>query len=155
MEIADADGDGTPDLVLIQPEGLSGNRRAVDLYRGLGELRFESKPARSLIRVVGSLHFGDDWSGDGRADLLSLHREILRLFPGQASGGNWLSEQPLWAHRLQGPAREVVAEDGSVEEAMPSRRATFEAGLVIVRSRYPRGNDLLEIVAPARDLAVR
>ena len=139
VDLVEAAG-GSHDLVLVQPEGLGGGKLAIDLYRGKEGLRLEPKPIRSIVRVPESWwKYGEDWNGDGVADLLSLSAGVLRLFPGLViTKKNFLGD-PTWEHKVLAPER---------QSNPPRRRATYEQGILVVRSRYLEGPDRLEVVTP-------
>lgn len=114
IHLVHTDDDRLKDLVLIQPEGLGGKKLIVDAYRGtvrgtpvrgtvggVGEAGFEPKNRRSVLRRVGerSPHqYGDDWNGDGIADLIAYVDGELAIFAGLRDPRKKavLETEPFW-----------------------------------------------------------
>lgn len=94
--IADLDGDGHDDLVLIEPEGLKGKRLRVEAYLGQGGGRFAPRPLVSTLDVAASAwSYGADLDGDGIPDLVVWGTGKLTLFTGIRPGrGGGLDEKP-------------------------------------------------------------
>ena len=134
LHTTDVDGDGLVDMVLLQPEGLGGNRLIVDFYRGLEGARFDTKRYRSVLPEVGEnhpWHYGTDWNGDEVADLLVLSGSRVELYPG-----------------LQEPKRRAVLEASprtllQISESDPQlRRLTVRGDFLVSYARAP-GEPLL------------
>jgi hypothetical protein len=83
--VRDLDRDGKQDLVLFQPEGLGGGDFVIDTFLGQGNGRFE-RPRRLKLNNLEarSWHYGEDVTGDGVADLVTVSKTGLRLFAGTA-----------------------------------------------------------------------
>jgi hypothetical protein len=82
----DLDGDGKDDLVLVQEAGMGGNRLVLDAYRGKGGGGLYSQPRRTELKIPDyrRWHYGDDFTGDGRPDLLTLSPSGLEIRPSMA-----------------------------------------------------------------------
>lgn len=81
--LRDLDRDGKQDLVLIQPEGMGGGDLVIDTFFGQGNGRFE-RPRRLKL---GNLEartwsYGQDITGDGVADLVTVAKTGLHIFAG-------------------------------------------------------------------------
>ncbi|HEX3127239.1 MAG TPA: VCBS repeat-containing protein [Thermoanaerobaculia bacterium] len=84
--LQDLDKDGRQDLVVFQPEGLGGGDFVIDTYFGQGSPgngRFE-KPRRAKLNNLEarSWRYGEDVTGDGVADLVTISKTGLRVFAG-------------------------------------------------------------------------
>jgi hypothetical protein len=81
----DLDRDGKQDLVVIQPEGLGGGDLVVDTFFGQGNGRFE-RPHRQKLGDLDARawRFGQDLTGDGVPDLVTVSKSGLRVFAGTA-----------------------------------------------------------------------
>jgi hypothetical protein len=84
--LLDLDKDGKQDLVVFQPEGLGGGDFVIDTFFGQGSPgsgRFE-RPRRLKLNNLEarSWRYGEDVTGDGVADLLTISKTGLRVFAG-------------------------------------------------------------------------
>lgn len=81
--LLDLDKDGKQDLVVFQPEGLGGGDFVIDTFFGQGNGRFE-RPRRLKLNNLEarSWRYGEDVTGDGVADLLTISKTGLRVFAG-------------------------------------------------------------------------
>ena len=81
--LRDLDRDGKQDLVVIQPEGLGGGDLMIDTFFGQGKGRFE-RPRRVKLGNLDSRSwvFGEDVTGDGVPDLVTVSKTGLRVFAG-------------------------------------------------------------------------
>ncbi len=151
-DLVDADGDGDLDLVLVQPDGFGGDKLAVDVYPGSGTVRFAAKAVRSMVPVAESWwRYGDDWTGDRVPDLVCLSSGVLRLFSGRAAlKKGFLGPSATVEHTLASPTRDTGGDSERDSEEEPDQQASVDQGVVVVRSRYSKGPDLLEVVRPVR-----
>jgi len=83
--LLDLDHDGKQDLIVVQPEGLGGGDLVIDTFFGQGNGRFE-RPRRLKLGNLDARawSFGQDVTGDGVADLLTIAKTGLSLFAGTA-----------------------------------------------------------------------
>lgn len=81
--VADLDGDGKEDLIVLQPEGLGGGDLMIDTFFGQGNGRFERPIRLKLNDLEGrAWRYGHDLTGDGVADLAVVTKDGLQVFPG-------------------------------------------------------------------------
>lgn len=83
--VLDLDRDGRQDLVVLQPEGLGGGDFVIDTFFSQGNGRFE-RPRRLKLNNLEarSWRYGEDVTGDGVADLVTVSKTGLRVFAGIA-----------------------------------------------------------------------
>ncbi|MEA2604787.1 MAG: FG-GAP-like repeat [Acidobacteriota bacterium] len=129
---ADADGDGHQDLVLVHPVGLRGKELLVNVYRGLGNGRFDPKPRSwKLGAETTDWLYGSDLTGDGVPDLLVYAGDRLFLYAGDAKASRPLGGRPLWALAVPGaPKNEPLNdEEGTPEDETrgPNRSRFIQA----------------------------
>jgi hypothetical protein len=111
--LLDLDKDGKQDLVVFQPEGLGGGDFVIDSYFGQslpGNGHFE-KPRRTKLNNLEarSWRYGEDVTGDGVADLVTISKTGLRVFAGTADPRrNLLDRSPRQTVDLGG-AQETVS----------------------------------------------
>jgi hypothetical protein len=84
--LRDLDRDGKQDVVVIQPEGLGGGDLVIDTFFGQsspGKGRFD-RPRRLKLNNLEarSWRYGEDVTGDGVADLVTISKTGLRVFAG-------------------------------------------------------------------------
>ena len=85
VHTVDVDGDDVRDLVLLAPEGFSGNKLILHVYPGRGDGRFESRHLRTVIpelREEWPHLYGLDPTLDGRPDLLIVRDGVLEVYAG-------------------------------------------------------------------------
>ncbi|NJL29102.1 MAG: VCBS repeat-containing protein, partial [Thermoanaerobaculia bacterium] len=141
---ADRNGDGRDDLVLIQPEGLSGSELVVDLYLGNGNGRFQPRPQRLKLPASSERwHFGADFDGDGRPDFVALEDRRLSVFASATARKNKLFDpKPRWslepgpgldpnAHRFAQPDALDLDADGRPEIIL-TRAEDRGRGVIVV-----------------------
>lgn len=107
--VRDLDRDGKQDLVLFQPEGLGGGDFVIDTFFGQGGGRFE-RPRRLKLNNLEarSWHYGEDVTGDGAADLVTVSKTGLRVFAGSTdSKKDLLDRRPRQTVEI-GDAQETV-----------------------------------------------
>jgi hypothetical protein len=108
--LLDLDRDGKQDLVVLQPEGLRGADLMIDTFFGQGNGRFE-RPRRLKLGNLDarSWSYGEDVTGDGVADLVTISKAGLRIFAGTPdSRRDLLDRRPRQAVDLAG-AQETVS----------------------------------------------
>jgi hypothetical protein len=166
--VTDLDRDGRQDLVVLQPEGLGGGDFVVDAFFGQGSPgggRFE-RPRRLKLNNLEARfwRYGDDVTGDGAADLITLSETGLRVFAGTADPRRDLldrrprqtldfaagketvtvslgagSEGAEMASSISNPlGRPQLADldgDGGMEILLASRNAGGRGRLIVVRLR--------------------
>lgn len=96
--INDVTGDGHDDLVLVQTQGLSGDHMVIDVFPGKGNGRFHDKdPLRTRLEdFYGGFHFGTDFNGDGKGDVVLKTSRRLRIFSVDTSGSEVLADRPFF-----------------------------------------------------------
>lgn len=110
--LLDLDKDGRQDLVVFQPEGLGGGDFVIDTFFGQslpGKGRFE-RPRRAKLNNLEarSWHYGDDLTGDGIADLVTISKTGLRVFAGTSDPRkDLLDRRPRQTVDLGGAQEEV------------------------------------------------
>jgi hypothetical protein len=83
--LLDLDRDGKQDLVVVQPEGLGGGDLVIDTFFGQGNSRFERPKRLKLSNLdARAWSFGQDMTGDGVPDLVTIGKTGLSLFAGTA-----------------------------------------------------------------------
>ncbi len=113
LHLANADGDGKADLVLLQPAGLSGDELKVEALPGLGGGRFLIRTRRSsLDPAPQEWLYGEDWNGDGVPDLAAVGDGALMLYAGSRGGSRPLAGKP-WL-RLPLPSLETRRQEVAV-----------------------------------------
>ncbi len=139
--VRDVDGDGAADVLLLEREGFSGDQVVVDVWHGGaspprktpgGMPGFAARPVQMTLRErVGSeslWHWGDDITGDGRADLVIAAGELL-VWPGLANG-------------VANGGRRPLAAEPSVRLALADRAARDDLRQE-ARDGWPVGGQLL------------
>lgn len=109
--LADADGDGRHDLVLLQPEGLSGEKLVYEVHSSLSLGRFQQTSRKAVLPVAGNLwSYGSDIDGDGVADLAAVDDGFLLIFLGDSQTGRRppISRKPRWKFPLGSPPKGTV-----------------------------------------------
>lgn len=139
LTVADADGDGRDDLVLLCEKGLVDRELRVEVFRNLaapGEVpRFERRSRTvNLEGEHDSWRYGADLTGDGLPDLLSLRDgRFLELRAG--SGGRRPVEgRPVWSVPAGAPEEPGEEEDENRVEV----RAGSDGGGIRVTRGGPR-----------------
>lgn len=128
--LTDTDGDGAVDLVTIYSHGLTLGSLAVEVRRGRSSGGFEATPRRSELSVEASdWRWVEDWTGDGRPDLVVLTDREVRVFPGTPGDRRPVAARPsaklatVPAAWLDGGLRERTLELGNrgatIEERGP------------------------------------
>ncbi len=106
IQFIDVTGDGVNDLVLVQPEGLSGEPTLVDVFAATAPLQFSSKKSRTVLETGAAWwSLENDWNGDGQADVAVLDGQVLQFHnaqwqaasAGKASDGKRKKRQAYWA----------------------------------------------------------
>ena len=147
------------DLVLVQPEGLGGNKLVVDRYVGAdteaGGAPFSTRRQRVTVKVPWSWwSYGEDWNADGLPDLLHLQNPgVLRLFPGRTpESKTFLDRNAKWEREIGILARHAArdAGEGDEDEPTPQRQAILEDGILLVRLAFPDAQDQLEVITPSK-----
>jgi hypothetical protein len=81
--VMDLDHDGKQDLVVLQPEGLGGGDLVIDTFFGKGNGRFDRPRRLKLNNLEARLwRYGQDVTGDGVADLVTISKSGLSIFAG-------------------------------------------------------------------------
>jgi hypothetical protein len=114
--LVDVTGDGLDDLVVVQPEGLSGKKLLVEAYPGRVNARFHPIPLRSVVPARQAVwHFGVDVTGDGVPDLVARSETTLQVFAGLADAKKKrvVSKKPHWQVELSAPASTQSADEDS------------------------------------------
>jgi hypothetical protein len=131
LHVADLDGDGRDDLVLVQPQGLGGGELLLAAFPGLGGGRFLVKGRRSTLDPAPRRHlYGRDLSGDGLPDLAAIAKGGLALYAGEPQGGRVVARSPGATVPLtdfDAAGREVTVSAGS-EGAEVEEGSTAEDG---------------------------
>jgi hypothetical protein len=121
LGLADADGDGRDDVVLVCEQGLVDPELRVEVYRGEDGGGFASRARETkLDGSYGSWDFGTDWTGDGLPDLAAVRDEALHVHAGSPRRRPIDKRPavvvPIAAAEADGPAFDVVVDgDGDVE----------------------------------------
>ncbi|HYN23046.1 MAG TPA: VCBS repeat-containing protein, partial [Thermoanaerobaculia bacterium] len=105
LVLRDLDKDGKQDLVVLQPEGLAGGDLMIDTFFGQGNGRFE-RPRRLKLGNLDSRSwtYGDDVTGDGLPDLVTISETGLRIFAGTSDPRkDLLDRRPRHTVDLGGP----------------------------------------------------
>lgn len=93
--LSDTDGDGATDLVTVYSHGLTLGSLALEVRRGRPSGGFSGEPQRVELAVeAADWRFVEDWTGDGRADLVVLTSRELRLYPGANDGRRPVASRP-------------------------------------------------------------
>lgn len=166
--VLDLDRDGRQDLVVLQPEGLGGGDFVVDAFFAQGspgEGRFE-RPRRLKLNNLEARfwRYGDDVTGDGAADLITLSETGLRVFAGTAdprrdlldrrprqtldlgggketvtvamgAGSEGAEMETTLSNPLGKPRLADLDGDGGMEILLASRNAGGRGRLIVVRLR--------------------
>lgn len=148
VEIFDEDGDGRDDLVVLQPQGLSGGDLVVEVFRGIGDGRFDRRSRKEEIDDAegADWSFDRDWTGDGRRDLLVVAEGDLRLYPGSDHRRRPVESDPAWSLTAEATAaaRTIVERPGHADA--PTRFA-YRGRLVVENlDAGPESDDRPEIV---------
>jgi hypothetical protein len=121
LGLADADGDGRDDLVLVCEQGLVDPELRVEVYPGEDGGGFVPRARDAkLDGAYGSWHFGDDWTGDGLPDLAAVRDEALHVHAGSPRRRP-IDKRPAAVVEIaatdgDGPAFDVVVgEDGDAD----------------------------------------
>jgi hypothetical protein len=107
--LLDLDKDGKQDLVVFQPEGLGGGDFMIDTFFGQGNGRFE-RPRRTKLNNLEarSWRYGEDVTGDGVPDLVTISKTGLRVFAGTGDPRkDLLDRRPRQTVDLGGAQEEV------------------------------------------------
>ncbi len=165
--VLDLDHDGKQDLVVVQPEGLGGGDLVIDAFFGQGSPgsgRFE-RPRRVKLNNLKARfwRYGDDVTGDGAPDLITLSETGLRVFAGTAdprrdlldrrprqtfdfgagketvtvavgAGGGGAELETSTSNPLGRPQLADLDGDGRMEILLASRNAGGRGRLVVVRT---------------------
>lgn len=134
--LLDLDRDGRQDLVVLQPEGLGGGDFVIDTFFGQGNGRFE-RPRRLKLNNLEarSWRYGEDVTGDGVADLLTLSQTGLRVFAGTSDPRrDLLDRRPRQTVELGAAKETVTVSIGAGNEGadMESSRTGFLGGPQLV-----------------------
>ncbi len=85
VAVADVDGDGSEEMVVLQPDGLSGDDLVIDAYYRGPSTGFAFRPRTSKAKNVGSCWaYGQDVDGDGHPDLVTRGHDEILVYPGNA-----------------------------------------------------------------------
>lgn len=91
----DVDGDGLQDLVLLAPPGMGEGRLGIWTFRRRAGGGFES-PDKTVRGLEGASFEGEhDLDGDGRPDLVLLHRDSVAVYPGRPGPGVYAEVAPV------------------------------------------------------------
>lgn len=161
VEVFDDDGDGRDDLLVLQPQGLSGGDLVVERFAGLGNGRFDRRSRKTELDDVEGARWiaGRDWTGDGRADLWVVAESQLRLYAGIEHRRRTVAKDPirvLDATTTERAASTLAEHPGHVDA--PTRMAYRGRPKVddldadghpkITLVRHVRGRGLVRIVSP-------
>ena len=145
LGLADADGDGRDDLVLVCQTGLIDPELRLELYRGTGGGRFE--PRARAVELDGeyeSWTFAADWTGDRLPDLAAVRGGALEIHTGSGRRRP-LDKRPAAVLELDdsaaaGPGFDVVVstgDEGSSEDGVSAgdgsgRRVAIRSSALLV-----------------------
>lgn len=134
--LLDLDRDGRQDLVVFQPEGLGGGDFVIDTFFGQGNGRFE-RPRRLKLNNLEarSWRYGEDVTGDGVADLLTLSETGLRVFAGTSDPRrDLLDRRPRQTVEIGGAKETVTVSFGAGNQGadMESSRTGLLGGPQLV-----------------------
>ncbi len=83
VQVTDFDRDGRDDLAVLQPDGLGAKKLAIEIYRGRDGGGFHATPRRSVVVAPEARWlYGEDFGGDGVADLAATTGGRLLIFRG-------------------------------------------------------------------------
>lgn len=145
-EIADADGDGRPDLVVVQPDGLAGKKLVVEAFPGRGGAQFHLLPLRSVVAagLPEAWRYGADVDGDGVADLVTYSHPEVRIFRGVTGSKKVLDKKPHRLIRLE--ASPVDPEKPNELRALEVRDVDGDGRAEILVRRAGDGEGVLWVV---------
>jgi hypothetical protein len=146
--LVDATGDGALDLVLLQPEGLSGAKLAVDLYAGLPGGGFQTKRIRSLVDPTPAVwRYGRDLTGDGVPDLLLASNGRLEVRAGRAVPDKRGLLEEGARFEWSSTARVRGEGEGEGEDDRVRREVAVDGELLLFTQRA-RGRTVIEVARP-------
>ena len=146
--------------MLVQPEGLSGEPTLADVFVATAPRRFAKKKARTVLRT-GAVWWSveNDWSGDGRADVVVLDGDVLQfhfgLDPAQATSkkkrrsGYWeaepsmvlrLSDSPI----VSGAGTDLTRTEQAAQQALAQmgasvlQRVWVDSGTMVIPAVFER-----------------
>lgn len=177
VQFLDVTQDEIQDLVLVQPEGLSGEPTLVDVFVASAPLQFSRKKKRMVLQTgLAWWSVTQDWNGDGLKDFVVLDGPVVQFHhasPGESAELSrkrrkrsvfWASE-PSYRLRLDAPSVEhLTASTGSEGEVQPvlsgpGQEVWLDEGVLVIPTNtkgrevvYTSEEDMVGIDAEERNL---
>jgi hypothetical protein len=127
--VLDVDRDGREDLVVVQPEGLAGKTLVAQAWLGRGDGGFQPGGRKTVLDVEAEdWSYGQDFTGDGIADLVAVSRDRMLAFAGltDPKGKNVLERKP-WSTATLRP----TSSGKTVQMSIGTEGTRVEAGGVV------------------------